>query len=132
MVLSVPLSQRQFQEQQLREETAGQIGQQRRQLGYGAEKAAGQFAEQYGMQALPSQTIEQQPSVVSGIPQFTRTGQQQPLYQLSDDVYKGLIGSQQKERLTGIRSLAQFREQQTRLGQATPNYSQYEPRAITF
>lgn len=120
------------EEQQLREQTAEEIGAGRRKLEFGAGTAARQFAQQYGTTALPFRTLEERPGVVSGMPSFTRTGVQRPLYELSDDVYRGLVGSQEKERLTGIRSLAQQREELTRLGTASPVYSQYKPRELIY
>ena len=120
------------EEQLLREETAQEIGAGRRKLEFGAGTAARTFAQKYGAGFLPQRTLEERPQVVSGIPSFTRTGTQRPLYELSDDVYRNLVGSQEKERLLGIRSLAQQREELTRTGLTSPIYSQYQPRALTL
>lgn len=84
---------RQLAEQELAQGTQADIDQRRRQLMFGAQQAAGQFAGQFGRQALPDLTITSAPRVLAGKPQFERT-RDLPFYELSPEVYGSLTGSE--------------------------------------
>ena len=60
------------------------------------------------------------PRVLAGEPAFQRLKQDQPFYNISPDVYSGIVGSQEQERQTGIRSLSQFYEEQDRARRVLP------------
>lgn len=99
---------RQRGERELTTQAQQQIDDPRRQLGYTSGQAARTFAQQFaGLPgyALPSTTIGQAPRVLSGEYQFGQTSGEQPLYQLSDNLLSGLVGTQENQRQASIRSL---------------------------
>lgn len=97
---------RQLQEQQLAENTQNEINQNRRQLSYNAGNEASKFAQTYGYGNVPTApTFTPAPRVLPGQESFS-FDQTSPFYQLSNDVYSGLIGSQQNEQKQAEGTLA--------------------------
>lgn len=114
--------QRIEQERELAGETQRAIEQGRRGLQFGAEKAVGGFARQFagapGFQ-LPSGTLPGAPRVLPGQAGFER-GAESAFYELSPDIYTGLIGEQEFQRRGVIRTRASELEEAQRLGQTLP------------
>ena len=86
----------------------------RRNLAFEQGTRAREFAQLYGAQQ-PAPTINAAPRV--GVEGFERGGAETPLYELSPDVYSGLIGTKEFERRGVTQSRASeleqvFREQE--------------------
>lgn len=82
------------------------IQQNRDQLSYNAGNAARTFAQSYGTSSLPSMSIGSAPTAVAGQAGFNRSAGSLPLYQLSPDVYDGLVGSQQYQQRADVANRA--------------------------
>lgn len=111
-------------EQDVATDTQRQIDDARRQLSKAAGRSAATFAQQYGGSAVPKRTLAGSPEVGAGELNFSRGGQKSPYYQLSDDVYSGLVGEQEFARRGSVQSrTAQleeaFRQQQANKQQRT-------------
>lgn len=100
---------REREEQELASDTQKTIEQARQRLGYTTSNTVSRFAQQYsglpGFQ-MPSRTLPQAPQVSAGQPNFQRSGRELPFYDLSPEVYEGLIGEQEFQRRGAIRSRA--------------------------
>lgn len=106
---------RRREESELAQETQQQLEERRRTLSRAAESTAGQFAQQYGGQAMPTPTITQAPRVLSGIGTFERPQGVSPLYNLSNEVYDNLVGAKQYEQEAEKRRRASELEQSYRI-----------------
>ncbi len=107
-------------EQELATDVQSQVEANRRQLAFGAGTLGREFAQQWaGIPGYeqPSFTIPGAPRVLPGETTFQQSGGQTPFYELSPNVYQGLIGEQEKQRLTGKEQLARSYEQLARGGQ---------------
>lgn len=108
-------------ERNLALDTQSQIDENRRKLGFEAYGKAGIYAEKYGGllgEKIPgTPQLANAPRVLQGEGGFARPGGTSAFYSLSDDVYSNLVGSQEKERVTGNRALAQDREELYRTNQ---------------
>ena len=114
--------QRVEQERELAGETQRAIETGRRQLQFGTGQAVGQFSRQFGgMQGfqLPGGTLPGAPRVLQGQAGFEK-GADSAFYELSDDVYSGLVGSEEFARRGAIRSRGSEMEQAQNLGRALP------------
>ncbi len=89
---------RKLDEQNLATDTQNQIDSGRRSLSYQAGQSARQFAQQYGSSSLTNPTLSGAPRVLAGQSAFEKSGGENPFYQLSPEVYQGLVGSQQYEQ----------------------------------
>jgi len=81
-------------EQDLATSTQNQIDAARRQVEYNANQQAGQFAQQWGGQALPQQSISEAPRVIPGQQNFQQGSGSNPYYTLSPSLYDNLVGEQ--------------------------------------
>lgn len=117
------------QERELAMDTQSQIDTARQQHSFVEGNRALDFASTYGSTNLPQQSIRQVPAVTPGELSFGKTDRQLPLYNVSPAILDDIIGSQEKERVTGIRDLAQFYESQKRKGETLTTYN---PRSLTF
>lgn len=108
-------------ERNLAMDTQGTIDANRRQLGFQGYQQAGTYAQTYGgllgEKAPQGPSIANAPRVLAGVEQFQQGGSS-PYYTLSNDVYDSLIGTSEKERVTGNRALAQDREELYRTNQS--------------
>lgn len=95
-----------FDENTLAQDTASTIGANRRQFANQAGNLARTFAQTYGTSELPSFNLGAAPQVASGESKFGRSLTESPLYQLSPDVYSGLIGSEEYKRRQAVSSRA--------------------------
>lgn len=102
---------RQRREQELAQDTQAQIDQARRQLQFNAGTTVRNFAQQYGTPPSEFSTIPGAPQVAAGESRFLRSGAQTPFYELSPDVYSGLVGSKQFEQRAAVQSRASQLEQ---------------------
>ena len=96
--------------------TQTQIGldQSRQAFQNSAYNAASNFAQQFGSENLPgsTQSITNEPRVISGSPNFLSDSNVSPVYSLSNNVYNGLTGSQQYQENVDVQNRA------NQLGQA--------------
>lgn len=104
------------EERELAEATQEQIESGRRELGERVGGVAHEFAGRFGTGQLPSFTIGEAPRV--GETSFSRSGRELPFYELSPDVYQGLIGSEEFERRGQVRQRASELEEGFRSQQA--------------
>ena len=102
----------------LASDTQQQIDAARSQLQYGANQAAGQFAQTFGTANLPTLDLGAAPTVKSGEYNFSSSGRTSPLYQLSPEVYNGLTGTNQFEQTAAVKSRASELEGAYRTQQA--------------
>ena len=110
---------RQEEERQLAEDTQRQIEATRRQLQFGAGTVARTFAEQYGTEELPtSPFLGVAPRALPGEEKFERMGAESPFFELSDNVYQGLIGQQEFTRRGAIQTRTSELEEAERLKQS--------------
>lgn len=86
--------ERQLNESNLARDTQQAINQGRSALAFQEGNQVGNFAREYGASNLPNIGNSPTPRVLSGQSQF-ESGPSSPYYQLSPNVYNGLIGSQQ-------------------------------------
>lgn len=94
-------------EQNLAQDIQNTIDQNRRQLQFNAGNTASQFAQNYGYGNLPTAPqFTSAPRVLPGQESFQQTGVSSPFYQLSNDVYSGLIGTQQNAQKQAEGTLA--------------------------
>lgn len=113
---------RQREERELATETQQAIEQGRRQLQFGAGGAVSKFAREFGGAPgfqLPQSTLGGVPRVLPGQPGFEQGGQS-ALYELSPEVFGGLVGEQEFARRGTIRTRASELEEAQRLGQSLP------------
>lgn len=99
------------------------IGEGRRKLAYDEGNRALEFAKTYGSTGFNQINFPSpgaQPRVLPGVSSFNRAGDALPLYNISNNVLQGVIGSQQKEQATGVRELSQFYEEQERTRRTIP------------
>ena len=89
---------RQLGEQELAEQTQRDLERARRKAEFDIGSEAREFAQKYGTEQLPAETITETPRVLPSQLSFERTGRTLPLYSLSPDVYQGLIGEQEFQR----------------------------------
>ena len=99
---------RQLEEQNLATDTQNLLDVNRQQVGFQAGTQARTFAQKYGGlqdQAFPTTPqIGVTPRVVAGQGAFQKDARQLPFYELSPDVYSGLIGESEFQRRGAIRS----------------------------
>lgn len=103
---------RQRGEQELAADTQSQINQGRTMLGNTVGTAARTFAQQYGAQNIETPAITAAPVVQAGNERFLpgqaivsgQASTEQPLYQLSPDIYDSLVGSKQYEQTAAKRT----------------------------
>lgn len=107
---------REREERELAGETQRNIESNRRQLTFGAQQAARQFAGTFGTAQTPAFTIGGAPRVSAGETSFARAPEE-ALYNLSDETYKALKGSQEFEQEAAIRSRASGLEEAFRQGE---------------
>ena len=105
------------QEQDLATNTQSSIDDARRQLGFQTGTGAREFAQTYGTSETPMSSIGNAPRALAGQATFQKQGGSNPLYQLSPDVYNGLVGSQEFERRGAVRQRSSELEQGFRAGQ---------------
>lgn len=109
---------RQREERQLAEETGRNIAENRRQFEFGAGQAARNFAGIFGTGNTPGFSIGGAPGVGAGEGGFTRGTGELPLYNLSDETYRNLKGSQEYEQEAAVRRRASDLEGGFRAGEA--------------
>jgi len=105
---------RKEKERQLAEETQQAIQEKRRPLEYGAGSKAREFAQLWGTENVPGAELPGLPSITPGVETWLKTTANQPLYQLSTDIYGGLVGSKEKEKTLKTRELSDYYEEQKR------------------
>lgn len=115
---------RQRDERTLATDTQNSITDARNQFGYNAGNAARSFAQQYGSASLPSFNIGEAPTVSAGESGFSQSTRQLPLYQLSSDVYDGLVGSEQYNQRAAVKNRASDLESAFRSNQAVSQQRQ--------
>ena len=107
------------EEQDLATDVQRQIEDRRRELGFTAGTSARTFAQQYGGQAIPNiPTLGEAPRVLAGQEQFQKGTRELPFYELSPDVYQGLVGQKQFEQDAAKRTRIAELEQAERQRQA--------------
>lgn len=107
---------RQREEGELASDTQSQIDENRRRLGFSFGEQAGKVAQQFGGAAIPtSSSLSAAPRVLAGVGGFDRPGGTSPFYQLSPDVYSGLVGEQQFAERGAIQNRASQLEEAFRL-----------------
>lgn len=109
---------RQRDERQLATDTQNTIEDTRRKLSFDAANEGRQFAQRYGTTELPNFDIGETPTVRAGESRFSRSGGTRSLYQLSPDIYQGLIGSEEFNRRGAVSSRASGLEEAFRTGQS--------------
>lgn len=98
-------------EKDLATEYGSQINEGRRKLAFDETARAMTFAEKFGSSNLPrSLSIGEAPSVTPGAGTFGKANRNLPLYNLDSNILDNIIGSQEKEKATGTRELAQYYE----------------------
>jgi len=113
--------QRAERERELASDTQRRIDEPRRAFTQQAGQAHRQFAQQYGEEGyrgLGESTQVNAPQVLPGQRNFQRPTSRSPVYELPQNIYSGLIGSQQTERHTSIQNRADYlqnRESERRL-----------------
>lgn len=115
---------RQRGERELAEDTQAKIATGRRQLQAGAERTLGRFGQLFGGANLPQLGLAEAPRVLPGEQAFARTGRELPFYQLSPEVYQGLVGSEQFAQEAAKRSRASELESGFRSQEALRNLRQ--------
>lgn len=118
---------RQEAERDLATDTQSQIDEARRTLNFNAGSRALDFAGKYGSQNLPGSSITTAPQVSAGQSTFNRGAGTQNLYNVSESVLNDIVGSQEKERVSSARDLAQFYETQARKAQTIPTDTYNNP-----
>jgi len=89
------------EERELAEDTQAGIDRTRRQFAFQAGSAAREYAKMYGVgESVPN--IAEAPRVLAGQSAFQRSGRQLPFYDLSPDVYNGLVGEQEYLRRASV------------------------------
>lgn len=114
--------QRVLDESNLATATQASIDSGRAALANTANNAAATFAQNYGTKNLPDSTITGAPQVAAGATGFTSSNGSAPVYQLSDNVYDGLVGTNEYNRRAAVQSRASQLEQAFR-GTAANNQS---------
>ena len=109
---------RQRAERELAEGTQRELEEKRRDIQFKAGTVTREFAQKYGGAELPSVSLGATPRALPGEAAFQRPGGTSPFYELSPEVYQGLVGSEEFGRRSAIRSRASeleeaFRQQQT-------------------
>lgn len=99
-------------------ETNDAISQARNALQFNAGNAARSFAQTYGTNGLPSLNLGQTPTANAGQYGFAQGGRNLPLYELSPDVYQGLVGSEEFSRRGAVQARASELESAYRTKQA--------------
>lgn len=111
-------------EQQLAQTTQQQILQNRQSAQQTLANQGRTFAQQYGgmfgEQAPQGPQIGAMPTVSAGSYNFDRTGVASPFYQLSNDVYSGLVGEQEFGRRSAEQQRASQLEEAWRAQQTIP------------
>lgn len=118
---------RNIAEQDLAYDTQRSLEDTRRQFAQSAGNAARSFAQQFGTSELPSISMGAAPTVTPGSAKFGRTASELPLYQLSGDVYNGLIGEQEFARRGSVKTRASELE-----GAFRSNEALKQARALTL
>lgn len=98
-------------------DTQNSINANRRTLDFNTGSAVRSFAQKYGTSEVPQLNIGGSPAVSAGEPKFG-TGSSSSLYQLSPDVYNGLVGSEEYARRGAVSSRASQLEGAFRSNQA--------------
>lgn len=106
------------EEGELAETTARTIEDRRRQLAFQSGTAAREYAQLFGAADVTAPTISGAPTVGAGETRFGIGDRTLPLYELSPDVYQGLIGSQEFQRRGQVQSRASELEEAFRRQQA--------------
>ena len=92
-------------ERELAWDTQRKLEEARRRALFEIGTQARELARVWGEKGLPSApTIPAMPQVVAGRPTFERPTRTSPLYELSPEVYKGLIGEKEWEKKTAIQT----------------------------
>ena len=97
---------RQRDERELAQTTQETLGANRRKLAFEAGNVGRTFAQQYGTAQLPQSTIGGAPRVLAGQGSFSRESTPSSLYQLSPEIYSGLTGEQEFNRIGAVRNRA--------------------------
>lgn len=101
-----------YQTQRTLDDTRGAFAQ-------NAGNAARTFAQQYGTSELPGFNLTSAPRALAGESTFQKDTREIPLYNLSSDVYDGLIGEQEFNRRGSVRNRASQLEEAFRTQQGT-------------
>ena len=118
---------RQLKERELATSTQRSINEGRRNLQFSAGTAARGLAQQFQETPgfnLGSQTLGAAPRVLPGQVQFERPGGESPFFELSDDVFQGLVGTQEFGRRATIRTRTSEQEEAERRRLATEQQRQ--------
>lgn len=105
-------------ERTLATDTQNTINDARSQFGYNAGNAARTFAQSYGGANIPQFNISETPQVAAGESTFGQTGRSLPLYQLSPDLYNGLVGTEQYNQTAAVKNRASDLESAFRSNQS--------------
>uniref|UniRef100_A0A7V3JAP3 LysM peptidoglycan-binding domain-containing protein n=1 Tax=candidate division CPR3 bacterium TaxID=2268181 RepID=A0A7V3JAP3_UNCC3 len=100
-----------LEERELAETTQRQIEQARRSAQFAAGTAARTFAQQWGYPETTIPTISATPRVLAGEPTFERPAGEIPFYEISPEVYSGLVGEKEWEKKGEIKRRAAELEQ---------------------
>ena len=87
----------------LASETQNDINNYRRTAEYNMGNAARTFAGAWGSEDLPELNYGEAPTITAGSQSFNWSGGNRPFYNISDSVYDGLVGSQDRQRDTDVR-----------------------------
>lgn len=90
----------------------------RRKLSFDLGTDAREFAQQFGTSETPGFNLMEAPRVFGGETGFNQGTQQRALYELSPDVYNGLIGEQEFSRRGAVKTRASGLEEAFRSNQA--------------
>ena len=106
-------------EQELARTTQEEIEGQRRRLGFQTGVVARELAGKFGPEAVSKlTTFEEAPQIIPGELKFERGKRQLPFYELSPEVYEGLVGSEEFERRGVVRKRASELEEAFRTQKA--------------
>lgn len=109
---------RQQKERELAELAQGDIEDLRRQAQRTAERAARKFVQRFGFENLPRISLPEAPRVFPSEPTFERSTREIPFYQLSPEVFQGIIGSEEFQRRADVQRRAAELEEAFRKRQA--------------
>jgi len=97
---------RQREEQELAGDVQQQIDVGRRGLRFDVGQAAKTFTQQFGSGNLPGASLRNAPRVLAGFGQFQGDQSTSPFFNLSDDVYQNIIGTQEFSRRGAVKTRA--------------------------
>lgn len=97
---------RQREEQELAGETQRSLDERRAQLAQEAGSAARTFAQRYGLGGVVPPQVRSLPQVSPGESTFALSEQRSPFYEISPNVYEGLVGSDEFARRGAVRTRA--------------------------